>query len=131
MNQVSGNITLFTAFSKNIVEVVLSGNPDSRLDIISTVIIDLISESRCAQCVLNICDLLFYNDGDVNEYSVDGVVSIISTVIEQGASAAIISDDSNFRNIIGQAFRKHKKSSKVRTFSSREVAGLDSEEISI
>ncbi len=128
-SKLTGNISLYRRRDTTVVEVVLNGNPDNNFNLIATLVLDVLSESACTHCVLNICDLSFYETDAVNEYSVGGVVTIISTAVDQGAVVAIISDDTDFRSIIDRAFKKHKRYKNIRTFSSHEVCGLTPDQV--
>ncbi len=119
-NSFAANISLYRSTANTVAEVILSGAPDNKFSMIATVIFDVLTESECSHCVLNINDIDFYENQVVNEFAVGGVVTIITSAIEQGASVAVITDDSIFRNIIHQAFKKHKRCSKVKTFSVQE-----------
>ena len=123
-NALTGNISLYESFTRTVAEIVLSGTPDHRFNLVSTIIVNLICESGCTHCVLNINDLCFYQENVVNEVAVGGIVAIINAAIEQGANIAIVTDDSFFRNIISLAFNKHKRCSKVRAVSTTEDHGI-------
>ena len=123
-NRFTCNISLYRTITSSIGEVVLAGVPDGKFKMITTIILDALFESAVDSFIFNINDVDFYENRSVNEFAVGGVVTIISSAIEQGATVAVITDDANFRNVIYQAFRKHKKFSKVNTFSTTDYLSL-------